>query len=123
MNGAGRATNYAHGVCTMHARVCHHEVADLRAVSNEPGIVVVGGSAASYTVITMSAPVEIDHHGGGAVDESSLHQFSQEVGGFGIIARAACHQIELFFIALEHRLGIRLEMFKRRVGWEQVRRY
>ena len=102
MDRAGRAADHAYRIRAVHARVGHHEMTDTWSMTNEPGVIVVGRGAASYAIVTTRTTVEVDHHGCGAIDESSLNQLLQKIGGRGIVAGAARNEVELFFVALEH---------------------
>jgi hypothetical protein len=50
------------------------EPLELHALASEPRVVVVSRRAGSHTVVAARAAVEVEHHGGRAVDEAIVDQ-------------------------------------------------
>ena len=69
---ARRATDHAHRVGAVHARIGHHPVIVSLAVADEHGIAAVGRGAGAHAVVAPRAAVEVDEHRLGAVDEPLL---------------------------------------------------
>ena len=73
MNGAGGTANHANGIQAMHAGVGDHESVIHLPVADEPRIIVMRGGAGPHTIIAARAAVQINDHGGRAVDQPLIH--------------------------------------------------
>jgi hypothetical protein len=63
----------------MHTRIGYQILAIPLAMPGETGIIFVSGSTGTHAIITASTAIEIDHHGGRAVDKPLIHKEFQEV--------------------------------------------
>ena len=74
VNRAGGATEHAHRIEAVHARVSHHQVLYAPAMSIEPRVVVMTHGARFRTRVTPDAAIQIDKHRLRAVDVPVIDQ-------------------------------------------------
>ena len=74
VNRAGGATEHAHRIEAVHARVSHHQVLYAPAMSIEPRVVVMTHGARFRTRVTPDAAIQIDKHRLRAVDIAAVDQ-------------------------------------------------
>ena len=71
---SGRTTDHAHRVHAMHASIGNHEIAQLRSVSDESWIVIVGRGASTHAIVATRTTIGIDQHGLRSVHEALVQQ-------------------------------------------------
>ena len=78
MDGSGGALNHADRIRAMHAGIGNHELIVDRPMSEKTGIIIVRGGTGSDTIIAPCATIQVDHHGGCAIDESTFDKKLQQ---------------------------------------------
>ena len=106
MDRPGGTLNHAHGIEAVHTGLGHHVAALGRSVTEETRVVVVGGGAGADAIVAARATVQVDEHGGCAVDDPLLDQeFKQIRGDFSAAGRSP-HDPRLPFLFLAERRGL-----------------
>ena len=87
VDGAGGTADHAHRIGAVHARIRNHDIVDGGAVPDKARVVVVSGGARADAFVALNAPVQVDHHGAGAVYEPAFDHELQEAVAAGALVR------------------------------------
>ena len=79
-DGSGGAADHADGIDAVHTRIGDHQVIVCRALANEARVVVVRCCTGPHAIIAARAPIEIDQHRLGAVEEPMVGEEIEEGG-------------------------------------------